>query len=437
MPAPAQPLRQVLRFHLRVGVRVALSVLVTATAVTAGILAFLRPDFIHSLAQLLFGERSLVSALLVFGAAIAVASVAAPRIAAGLGGWLRHLPVAGATHRRAATAAVAVAETPLLAILAFLALMARSRSLAVTAAQLAGLLPVALAAAQLSLPLRRRAAVLAPALAAGLLGSLGSWPAVAAALALVAAGDLAAGPVRPPRPTRLLRPLGARRSPTALAARAAPFSAPGRASWAVPARIAWRALGWRGGRAYGLSLLPWFAAGLFLSNNHLSPLHAQRAVLLASGVSCVVLLGQLAQALAARRPAWPWVRSLPWSARLRVLADAALLGAHCLPLLALAAVAAPAAALPLAALLPLLATRAAGAVRRPAESRAGAMAEVLLEGLPLAGLAALLPWTTLALLAALPWAVHAAAARERRQKVGLWLERHHLAAGDPHSWSGG
>jgi hypothetical protein len=32
--------------------------------------------------------------------------------------------------------------------------------------------------------------------------------------------------------------------------------------------------------------------------------------------------------------------------------------------------------------------------------------------------------------------MRAAAARERRQKVSLWMERHHLAAGDPYSWSG-
>jgi hypothetical protein len=31
--------------------------------------------------------------------------------------------------------------------------------------------------------------------------------------------------------------------------------------------------------------------------------------------------------------------------------------------------------------------------------------------------------------------LRAAAERERRQKVSRWLELHHLAAGDPQSWS--
>ena len=34
-----------------------------------------------------------------------------------------------------------------------------------------------------------------------------------------------------------------------------------------------------------------------------------------------------------------------------------------------------------------------------------------------------------------PLALRAAAERERRQKVSRWLELHHLAAGDPQSWS--
>jgi len=69
--------------------------MVTATAAAAGVLTFLQLDFVVNLARLLFGTRgNLASALLVLGAASAVAAVAAPRVCAGLGGWLRHLPVA-------------------------------------------------------------------------------------------------------------------------------------------------------------------------------------------------------------------------------------------------------------------------------------------------------------------------------------------------------
>jgi hypothetical protein len=429
MAVPRQALGRVLRFHLRVGARVALAAMVAATAAAAGTLTFLQVDFLVNLARLLFGARgSVAPALLVLGAAVAVAAVAAPRVCAGLGGWLRHLPVAGATHRRAAAAAIAVAEAPLLALLAVLVLAARSRPGAATAPRLVGLLAVALAAAHVALPIRRRAAAVPPALAAGLLAALGSWPALAAAVPLLAVADLAAGPLRSPRPAR---------SPAAAepSGRHAPVL--------LPARIARRALGWRPVRAYAVALLPWLAAVLFAANNRLAPLHATRAARLGGGGSCVLLLASLAGTLAARRPAWPWARSLPWAARRRVLDDALLLGASCLPLLALAGLQSAAALPPLAAVLPWLALRAAGAMRRPASlappaaGRLGPSGEILVEGALLAGLVALLPWSALLPLAAVPVAVRAAAAREQRLKVGAWMERHHLAAGDPHSWSGG
>jgi hypothetical protein len=444
MPVPRRALGRVIRFHLRVGARVALAAMVAATVATAGLLMFLRVDFLVDLARLLFGARgSLAPALLVLGAAVGVASVAAPRVCAGVGGWLRHLPVAGATHRRAAAAAIAVAEAPLLAFLALLVLVAGAvaGAGAAIAPRLAGLLAVALAAAQVALPTRRRAASVPPALAAGLLAGLGSWPALAAALPLLAVADLAAGPLRPPRAMARHEPR-ATTAPSGHRALAA----------LLPARIARRALGWRPVRAYAVALLPWLAAVLFAANNRLAQLHVARAALLGGGGSCVLLLAGLAGTLAARRPAWPWARSLPWTARRRVLEDALLLGASCLPLLALAGLLAVAAVPPLAAILPWLAVRAAGAIRRPsspaspsspsspsapAAGRLGPSGEILLEGALLAGLVALLPWSALLPLAAVPVAVRAAAARERRWKVGAWTERHHLPAGDPASWSGG
>jgi hypothetical protein len=52
-----------------------------------------------------------------------------------------------------------------------------------------------------------------------------------------------------------------------------------------------------------------------------------------------------------------------------------------------------------------------------------------------AALLALLPWLVLLLLPLTLPVLAAAATRERRQKVSRWLELHHLAAGDPQSWS--
>lgn len=332
---------------------------------------------------------------------------------------------------------------------------------------------VALAAAQVTLPIRRRAASVPPALAAGLLAGLGSWPALAAAVPLLAVADLTAGPLRSPRTARrrgtwgrepasyrLPAPHPLPPGPSPAVARPGAPGPPGppepahpgpptmperpglpgpraaseppaaaapsgrHAPVLLPARIAWRALRWRPVRAYAVALLPWLAALLFAANNQLVPLHATRAALLGGGGSCVLLLASLAGTLAARRPAWPWIRSLPWPARRRVLDDALLLGASCLPLLALTGLAAAAAVPPLAAILPWLAVRAAGAIRwpaspvSPAAGRLGPSGEILMEGALLAGLAALLPWSALLPLAAVPVAVRAAAARERRLKVG-------------------
>jgi len=80
MPAPRRALGRVFRFHLRLGARVALAAMVAATAAAAGVLMFLRVDFLLNLAQQLFGARGRAApALLVLGAAVAVAAVAAPR----------------------------------------------------------------------------------------------------------------------------------------------------------------------------------------------------------------------------------------------------------------------------------------------------------------------------------------------------------------------
>ena len=59
------------------------------------------------------------------------------------------------------------------------------------------------------------------------------------------------------------------------------------------------------------------------------------AARLGAGLGVVLALAQMAEALAVRRPAWPWSRSLPWSAARRAGADALILGGHVLPLVLL------------------------------------------------------------------------------------------------------
>jgi hypothetical protein len=414
--SPALPL---LRFHFAVGARLAMRALVPMVAAAFGAGMLLGTDFLTSMAHVLFGERaSGGSAVLLAAVFLGGAMEAAPRVCRGLGGWIRHLPVSGRAHARAAGLAVAIAQTPLLLGLLFLAAYA-SVAPAVLLADALKLAVTALAAALFALPVERRWASAPLALAAAVLAGAGGWGALAGAVLLLVAADLVAGPL-------------ARSGPPALHLRRRETGP----IWGrfLALRIAWRALGATLIGALALGLLPVAGAFAFTAHNALAPEHVRLAARLGAGLAMVAVLAQLAEALAVRRPAWPWARSLPWSAAQRVRADALLLGLHALPL-ALAAVRISPAALASLALLPLLALRAAGAMRRAPERRTGAAGEILLEGSLLAALAALLPWTGLLALAAAPWALGAAAERERRQKVSRWLELHHLAAGDPQSWS--
>jgi hypothetical protein len=85
--------------------------------------------------------------------------------------------------------------------------------------------------------------------------------------------------------------------------------------------------------------------------------------------------------------------------------------------------------------LPLLSLRAAAHIFRNPEHRSNPALAVIIEG-GLAALAlALTPWLAAVFLAGLPLALADAARQERQLKVSRWTELHHLAAGDPQSWS--
>jgi hypothetical protein len=326
---------------------------------------------------------------------------------------MRHLPVSGLAHRRAAGFAMAVAQTPILLILAVLAVLV-SPGPADLARHVLRIAITAMAAALWATPAVRRWLAAPLALMAAVAAGMGGWEALALGAVFLIAADLVAGPLaRLGVPVHVSRRVGG--------------------GWIEP-RIAWRALGWSFLGALALALLPVGAAWAFTAHNELAPEHARLAARLGGGISAVLFLASMGESLAVRRPAWPWSRSLPWSAAQRVRSDALFLGLHTLPLVLLAAAVHPA-ALAVVAILPFLTLRAAGAIRRAPERRTGASGEILAEGLILAALVALWPWTCLLALAGTPLALRFAAERERRQKVSRWLEIHHLAAGDPQSWS--
>lgn len=417
-----QAFSPLLRFHLRVGARLALRVMMPVFASAAGGLMLLGIDFINSLSVTLFGARGKAgSGLPIAFICLGVAWVAAPRVCRGIDGWLRHLPATGLAHRRSAQLAIAAAQGSILALLVFL-VIAAARNGGDPWPSFIGLLVAAPAAALAAMPVQRFMA--RPlALVAAFLPFSGGWLPVAGGAALLLVADIIAGPLRKTQAAVEL-PRSARR---------------GTGKW-LEARIAWRALGGSLAGAYGSALLPLGAAALFVRNNELPGIYIRLAALLGGGCAVVFLLSGLAESLAVRRPAWPWSRSLPWTASRRVLFDAIFLGAHALPLVLLTAWIEPIAVIPALAVLaeiPLLAARSAGAVRRAPERRTGASGEILMEGLMLAAAVALLPWVSLLALLGSPLAVRAAAERERQQKVSRWQEIHHLAAGDPQSWSSG
>lgn len=408
-----------LRFHLQVGARLALRVMVPAFASAVGGLMLLGVDFINSFSLMLFGSATKGgSGMLIVFACLSVAWVAVPRVCRGLDGWMRHLPATGIAHRRAAMLAVAVAQGSLLVLMLFLA-AAAAKNGSDPWPDLAGLLVAIPAAALAAMPVQRFVA--RPlALAAAFLPFSGGWMPVVAGAALFLIADGIAGP------------LGKVRKGVSLGRAARRGTGHG-----LEARIAWRALGWTlPGHLLG-SVLPLAGAALFVRNNELAPQYVRLGALLGGGCAVVFLLAGMAESLAVRRPAWPWSRSLPWPASRRVLADSLFLAAHTLPLVPLTAWIEPVAALAVLAIVPLLSVRAAGAMRRAPERRTGASGEVLGEGLLLSAAVALLPWVSALALLGTPLAVRAAAERERRQKVSRWQEIHHLAAGDPQSWSAG
>jgi hypothetical protein len=366
-----------LRFYLASGARVAL----TAAVPLAGIavvgvgLQQYPVSVLEGIAALIAGPSPSFFAILVLSAlALALALWAAPRVALGSHGWIRHLPISRAQHRLALILATACAEGALVVAALGGAVLASWKSGAIA-----------------------WSGFLVP-------------PVVAIATATIAVG------VRPShrRDVRLRPP---------------PFPD------VIEVRIALRAMGARAIGAWLAGVVPLGATFLFLRNNVLPSPLAGGAARFGGALAVTLALAQLANVLEIRRPSWPWARSLPSSARTRVTGDAVLLGLLCLPIVIVTAFLNLGAAGVVLALTPFLALRAAAAMRRSDDFRLGASGPVLIEGAIASGLVALLPWLGCAALAAIHFALRDATERERALKVTRWSGLHHVAAGDTLSWT--
>ncbi len=372
---------------------------------------------------------SLMAAVPAVALSAAIAMASAPRLANGLTGWLRHLPATGVAHRRALTAGLVVAQAPVLLLMLAGGVASLDGRLSTTLPRLVGLVPMAWCSALGGLRVARRARALA--FGAGVAVWMGSWGWMALAALLLAAADWQAGPIRAMGRQALFK----RRAADSSSGRRGTATASSAARvWAV---IGGRALKWRIIASWIPGPFVLLPAWLFLRNNRLAPAHEVGAIRLAGIAAGVVTMAVLADGLVRRRPPWPWIRSLPWSAWARVAFDGIGLAAVALPVMLAAAAMAPAALPAMLGTVPLLSLRAAAAVRDGVGRSVGAAGPLLIEGLLVAGSVALVPWLAVVMLVLAPAAAIHAIQRERHQPVSRWHELHHLAAGDPLSWSSG
>jgi hypothetical protein len=405
-----------IRFHARVGSRVAIRALAPVLASAFGLFYLLKPELFVMLARRIFADADGVARGLVVAAALlAAASTARKAVFFGLCGWLRSLPVGGRAHRRAAVFAVTLAETPITFLL-FASLFIGSRNLPRNyLVEAAGLLLASAAAAAAVVPAKNNLRRIVIGGTAAVLAGSGNPAYLGFSVPILLAVDYLSGPLHKAK------------------------TGTGRRNWMVPLRfpalISVRALGFSGWSGYLPAGVVVGLTALFLKNNVLTEPLREAAMRAGGALSIAVFLAFTAGFLVADRAPWPWSRSWPRSARRRIISDALFLGipalALCVPLQWIGWPAVWGAA----SYLPAGAARAAGAVNAPRETRSKILGTLLLEG----GLAAAAYglWTNagVAILFLTPLLIEVAAFREKTLKVTAWDEMHHDVAGDPGSWS--
>jgi len=349
--------------------------------------------------------------------AIALARDAVPRLTLGLGGWTRSLPATDVQHRRGVMYGLPIIQVPLgFAVLVGAGLTTFAFHAPISWAKLLGALIALVAAGGTAIPARRWL-IATPAFgASALAASLGDWRALAASLVLFVVADMVAGGLTFP----------ARR-----AAVPAP-AAPGRLRMF---RFTWRAVGWRILAPFPMAALALAAAWFYTRNNELTGADMSFVARLWSIIAVALYVGAVGDLVTSRRPAWPWIRSLPWSSAARALDDAIAIGAPAIPVALLsAAVDARTTVIALAA-LPPLAALAAVLVRGARQHLTRVSGRLIVLGALFATAAAFVPWVVIAGLAMTPLLLHLAARRDRREIVTGWKELHHDATGDSLAWS--
>jgi len=367
----------VLRFHVSAGTRVALRNSAVGTAVAVFIIG-MAPEpvaLLRALAASIAARGVAPWALILLAVSgTALARQAVPQVAAAQAGWARSLPVRSGARQRAVVVALVLAQAPvLLFATGCIIAVALSQAQHVAISKVLSLIPGAIVTAMV-------------------------------------------GSVARPATTRRRwwRPAGR-----------------------LPLRVNRRAVSWRVVPALLPAALPLALAWFYrVNNSDLSAGEASAAAQLGGMLGLTMTLAGLANALHARRPVWSWSRSLPWSARQRVVDDAMSLSLGLLPVLVVVAVMDRVALLRVVLVVPVLVLTAAGAMRRAGSRLASSAGEPVLLGVVLAFVCAIWPWTVVLAASATPLALRVASGRERNAQASRWTELHHYGSGDPLSWSG-
>ncbi|MEP6491149.1 MAG: hypothetical protein ABJF01_00635 [bacterium] len=416
--------RSLFRFHWAAGARVALR----ANALTLGIVVFAfgyAPDALDTLRHYILkvvaattgsgrGQRLLLTAI---AALLALAAV--QRVSLGSRVWMRSLPMdRRATWRAAVGAAVAsqiaVVIFALLGSLATLAIYHAPLSTAKVVTIPLIMIGVAMVVVPASNPFGRIAAVMATDAAIR-----ATWPMAGAAVVLLIVAD-AVGGESPVSQRRLWRH------------RPGTISGVSSAGW-IWFRASWRAVGLR--RLIGSAFVPTVATAFayFITRNNpeLSARTDATIARVCGGIAVAAFVAGVANSLFVGRQPWVWARSLPWSAKRRVIADLWVVG---IPMVAIPIALLPlgwAQALGVAAGIPTAAALGAAAMRGVGARQTGAAGESFVLSLCLNVAIGLWPPIALVSLALFPLVLRWGAHRDRAWRVTRWTELHHSAAGDP------
>ena len=411
------------RFHWAAGARVALR----ANAVVLGVVVFVfgsAPDGLATLKNFVLdlvarghggASRGVFAAI-----AFAFAGTAAPRVLLGASGWMRSLPVEARASWRAAAIALCMAQ---LAVATFVPICVLAAAFVyhadVSPAKVASLAVMIAAVAAAALPSRRLHTRLIAAFAVGL-SVVGTWPTIVASIVCLAIA------VHWDRRLSVRATRSASR-PDEESLGAGDLDSSGLARDAAAGNRRQRCAT---GRRRVIRVLH------HGEQSGASSVHRRngRSCLRSDFVGAVRWCAPRTRYFATRQP-WPWARSLPWSARHRVLGDACLLGIPlCAVPLGLSAVSATQALWSPAS--SLAATSASAAVRGAGNRQTGAAGECMVVLLVAGGAIAMWPPLSLGAIAATPFFVWLGARRERNRVATRWVELHHAATGDP-GWLSG